>query len=65
MKKIIILLSILTLNSNNEKIYCDIKGNIKKPGVYEIKDNYTIQDIIEDAGGLKNNSYTDNINLSK
>lgn len=65
MKKLIILLSILTLNSNNEKIYCDIKGNIKKPGVYEIKDNYTIQDVIEDAGGLKNNSYTDNINLSK
>lgn len=65
MKKLIILLSILTLNENKNKIYCDIKGNVNNPGVYEIKDNYTIQNIIEDAGGLKKNSYTKNINLSK
>lgn len=64
MKKLIILLSILALN-NREKIYCDIKGSVNNPGVYEIKENYTIQDIIEDAGGLKKDSYTKNINLSK
>ena len=65
MKKILILLSILTFTTGNNKEYCDIKGNVKNPGVYEIKENYTIQDIINDAGGLKKNSYTNNINLSK
>lgn len=65
MKKILVLLSILAITSGNNKKYCDIKGNVKNPGVYEIKENYTIQDVINDAGGLKKNSYTDNINLSK
>lgn len=64
MKKIIIFLSILAITNNNKE-YCDIKGNVKNPGVYEIKENYKIQDIIKLAGGLKKNSYTDNINLSK
>ena len=65
MKKIIIFLSILLLSSNKQIKYCDIKGNVNNPGVYEIKDNYTIQDIINESGGLKRNSYIDNINLSK
>jgi len=66
MKKILIILSIFLLNSSSKEIeYCDIKGNVKNPGVYEIKDNYTIQDVIKAAGGLKKNSYTENINLSK
>lgn len=66
MKKLLLLLSVAILNTSlNNKIYCDIKGNVNNPGVYEIKENYTIQDVIDDAGGLKENSYTDNINLSK
>lgn len=65
MKRIIILLSILTITTGNTIKYCDIKGAVNNPGVYEIKENYTIQDIINDAGGLKKNSYTNNINLSK
>lgn len=66
MKKIILLLSIFLLNtSSKDNIYCDIKGSVNNPGVYEIKDNYTIKDIIKDAGGLKDRSYTDKINLSK
>lgn len=66
MKKLLLLLSVAILNTSlNNKIYCDIKGNVNKPGVYEIKDNYTIQDVINDAGGLKKDSYTKNINLSK
>lgn len=65
MKKILILVSMLAISLGNKKEYCDIKGNVKNPGVYEIKENYTIQDIINDAGGLKKNSYTNNINLSK
>lgn len=68
MKKLIVLLSIFSLISKNDKHttgYCDIKGEVKNPGVYEIKENNTIQDIIKLAGGLKKSSYTDNINLSK
>ena len=67
MKKSIIILSIFMLNTSNikNKEYCDIKGNVHNPGMYEIKENYTIQDVINDAGGLKDDSYTDNINLSK
>ena len=66
MKKIMILLSIFLLNNSGKmSIYCDIKGSVNNPGVYEIKNNYTINDIIKDAGGLKNDSYTNKINLSK
>ena len=66
MKKLIFLFSLLSLAIDTKPVgYCDIKGNVVNPGVYEIKQNYTIQDIINLAGGLKNNSYTDNINLSK
>ena len=65
MRSLLLLLSILTLSHNKYTKYCDIKGNITNPGVYVIKENYTIKDIINDAGGLKENSYTDNINLSK
>ena len=66
MKKIMIFLSIFLLNNSGKmSIYCDIKGSVNNPGVYEIKTNYTINDIIKDAGGLKNDSYTNKINLSK
>ena len=52
-------------SSSKLKQYCDIKGNVNNPGVYEINNGDTIQDIINLSGGLKKNSYTDNINLSK
>ena len=65
MKKLIILLSVLALTQSNSTGYVDLKGYVKNPGVYEIYENETIQDIINKSGGLKKNSYTDNINLSK
>ena len=65
MKKLLILLTLLTMSRSENTRYCDIKGNVVRPGVYEIKDDYKIKDIVELAGGLKDNSYTDNINLSK
>ena len=45
--------------------YCEIKGNVKNPGVYLIDNGDVINDIILKAGGLKKGSYTRNINLSK
>lgn len=47
------------------KIYVDIKGAIKKPGVYEVLENAIINDVIKEAGGLNSNAYTNNLNLSK
>ena len=46
-------------------IHIDIKGNVKKPGVYEVKEGTIVNDVIKLAGGLKSGATTKNINLSK
>ena len=51
--------------SNNRNIKIDIKGAIKKPGVYEVTTNNNVLDLINLAGGLTKNATTDNINLSR
>lgn len=48
-----------------EKIIVDIKGEIKKPGVYNIKAGSRVNDLINEAGGLSKNANTRFINLSK
>lgn len=48
-----------------ENIMVDIKGYIKKPGVYTMKDGDRVIDVIKSAGGLTNNASTLAINLSK
>lgn len=48
-----------------EKIIVDIKGEIKKPGVYNIKVGSRVNDLINEAGGLSKNANTRFINLSK
>jgi len=45
--------------------YIDIKGAVKKTGVYLVNDGERVIDAIEKAGGLKKNANTSNINLSK
>lgn len=53
---------------NNSEVIdkkAEIKGNVQNPGVYIINENDRIIDFIDKAGGLKENSYLDNINLSK
>ena len=49
----------------NQKCYVDIKGAIKKPGVYFTNCNSNINDIIILAGGLNENANTSVINLAK
>lgn len=49
----------------DDLVYVDIKGAVKKPGVYEINSDKKIIDVITIAGGLMENANTDNINLSK
>lgn len=46
-------------------IYVDIKGYVKKPGVYELEEGAIVNDAIKLAGGIKNTGTTENINLSK
>lgn len=46
-------------------LYVDIKGEVKKPGVYKVKENTRVNDIISLAGGLTKNANTRSINLSK
>lgn len=51
--------------SSEPKIYVDIKGSVKNPGVYEVNNNTIVNDVINLAGGFTKNAYTKNINLSK
>ena len=46
-------------------IYVDIKGAIKKPGVYKLEENSRIIDAINISGGLNKNANTSYTNLSK
>ena len=46
-------------------INVEIKGAVKKAGVYTFKENTIINDAIKKAGGFQKNAYSSNINLSK
>lgn len=48
-----------------EEIKVDIKGLVEIPGVYQMDSNSRVIDVINAAGGLKENSNTEYINLSK
>lgn len=46
-------------------IYVEVKGAVKKPGVYEVNNESIINDVIKMAGGFLKTAYTNNINLSR
>lgn len=48
-----------------EYIYVDIKGSVKKPNVYKLLKGSRVTDAIKEAGGLSKNANTRFINLSK
>ena len=52
-----------SIESNNI-IKVDIKGAVKKPGVYEISSEKRVIDVISLAGGLNSNANTNYVNLS-
>lgn len=52
-------------NQDIKTFFVDIKGSVKKPGVYEFSEGNTINDAIKASGGLLKNAVTNNINLSK
>ena len=46
-------------------INVDLKGAVKKEGVYTVQEGSTVNDIIKLSGGIKSNGTLKNINLSK
>lgn len=55
----------VALNNEIKKMYVDIKGAVKNPGVYQVNEENIINDVINLAGGLLDKAYVKNINLSK
>ena len=55
------------IENNNmvNTIFVDIKGAVNNPGVYELNSNSRVIDLINEAGGLKENADTTILNLSK
>lgn len=50
---------------NKTMIYVDVKGAVKKAGVYTVSDGAIIKDVIDLAGGFLGTAYQNGINLSK
>lgn len=48
-----------------KSIYVDVKGSVKKPGVYKVNENAIVNDCIKMAGGITGSGTLSNINLSK
>ncbi len=48
-----------------DKIFVDIKGSVVNPGVYELDKESRVSNLIEKAGGLKEEADTSLINLAK
>lgn len=56
---------VTTTTMINKNFFVDVKGAVKKPGVYEFKKGDRVMDAINKAGGLISTGNTSNINLSK
>jgi competence protein ComEA len=56
--------SVETTTKDINSFYVDIKGAVKKPGVYKVSEDMIVNDLIKLAGGLTKNAYTKNINLA-
>lgn len=52
-------------NKSIDSYYVDIKGAVNNPGVYKMDKESRVIDVIESAGGLKDNADTSIINLGK
>jgi len=52
-------------NNTVNTIFVDIKGAVNNPGVYELNSDSRVIDLINEAGGLKENADTTILNLSK
>ncbi len=58
-------LKVTTSLNVEKKIYVDVKGSVKKPGVYAVNEGSIVNDCIKLAGGVTSSGTLANINLSK
>lgn len=49
----------------DSQILVHISGEVKNPGVYELKDNDRLDDLVEISGGLTNNADIARVNLAR
>ncbi len=57
---------VLKENLEEKKAFnVDVKGAVKKPGVYMVTEEAIVNDVINLAGGFNSNAYKNGINLSK
>ena len=52
-------------DKHDEKIFVDVKGSVKHPGVFETTKDKRVKDLIEEAGGLLDAADTSTLNLSQ
>ena len=52
-------------DKHDEKIFVDVKGAVKYPGVFETTKDKRVKDLIEEAGGLLDDADTSTLNLSQ
>ena len=52
-----------SINNSIKKVY--ISGEINNPGVYEIREEQRLEDLIKEAGGLTNEADDRNVNLAQ
>ena len=50
---------------DSKKVYVDVKGAVKSPGVYLLDNTKIVMDAVNSAGGLEDSADTTYINLSK
>ena len=52
-------------DKHDEKIFVDVKGAVRRPGVFETTKDKRVKDLIEEAGGLLDDADTSTLNLSQ
>ena len=52
-------------DKHDEKIFVDVKGAVKHPGVFETTKDKRVKDLIEEAGGFLDDADTATLNLSQ
>lgn len=50
---------------NDSMVYVDIKGSVKNEGVYQLKNGQRVKDVVDKAGGFKEEADKTSVNLSQ
>ncbi len=64
-KEVVVKKKVTETLPKEDTVFVDIKGEVQKPGLYEVPLNQRVMDIINAAGGLTEQADTSTINLSK